>query len=235
MRSSVLAYRLLSLLLVMLLLPMSAFAYVYDENVSYYESLPVVQEYLDDHTLTLTCYNVEGNEGRMELYQRCFDKLENLGYSTGDSTLPYYTYDSGPTISLFAQQMGLGDCENGWKMPPLYQAIILTDGLAQPAVVASVNHHIYCNKSQKTYSLKEITQAKQEQKVCWTGTVMDVQLLSGSKVYYTISCEGEAFIVEFTHPARSTTFLKNDNVIVYGRISGNQSVQIVADMIAYAK
>ena len=240
MRSSVLVYRLLSLLLVMLLLPMSASAYVYDENVSYYESLPAVEQYMKtmkSPTQTIIeSDNVKGEDHRISIYKGCHERLQALGYCLSDyNRNRYYSDDYVTAVSIFAQQMGLGDCFDGQKTTPFLRAVIMADGVAQPVIVAPINHRLYYTKNEKVYSLKELVQAKPAEMVCWKGTVADVKLLSGTKVRYTVSCEDETFVVEFVHPTRSSTFLKDDNVIVYGRVVANEDVQILADMIAYSK
>lgn len=241
MRLSINCYRfLLVLWVIMLLLPINALAYVYDENISHYKSLPAVEQYMKtmkSPTQTiLKNDNIKKEDHRIGLYKGCHNRLRALGYCVSDyDRNRYYSEDYVMAVFLFAQQMGLGDCDNGQKTTPFLRAVIRAEGVAQPVIVAPINHRLYCTKNEKIYSLKEIIQAKSDERVCWKGKVLDAQSLSGRKMRYTISCEGDTFIVDYTRPSRSTEFLKNDKVIVYGRISNDGSAQILADMIAYSK
>lgn len=240
MRSSVHYYRLLSVFLVMLVLPINAFAYVYDENISHYEALPAVKQYMETMKspgqTIIKDDNVRLGDHRIGIYKECHKRLQALGYCLSDyNRNRYYSDDYVTAVSLIAQQMGLGGCSDGQKTTPFLRAVIMAEGVAQRVIVAPVNHRLYCNQNEKKYSLKELIKAKPDEKVCWKGKVLDVQPRSETNVRYTISCEGEPFVVELVRPTRSTIFLKDDKVIVYGKITDEEDVQILADMIAYSK
>lgn len=237
MRSPVFWSRFFAFLLVALVFPMSAFAYVYDENVTYYEGLNEIREYMEESNQRKLVDSDGAKNGdiKFKVYKECHEKLHKLGYCLPEfNANHYYTKDYKTAVYIFAQQMGAGDCTDGKVTSPFLQAVILTEGVAEPVIIAPVNHAKYC-KDGKPYTLKELEKAELDEKVCFEGKVTEVYQLSETKERYTIVCEGKRFSVEYAHPARGTTFLKDDYVIVYGRVADGQDVQIQADMIAYSK